>query len=95
MGEHPKRNFTINFGPQHPSAHGVLHLVLELDGEVVQRVDLRADFQIKSAPPRKRSDKQARAPECHCWLGDGRPLSRMVRVRSNARMLQRKRNGRN
>ena len=39
MGEAPLRNFTINFGPQHPAAHGVLRLVLELDGEVVQRVD--------------------------------------------------------
>ncbi len=34
-----KRNFTINFGPQHPAAHGVLRLVVELDGEVVERVD--------------------------------------------------------
>jgi NADH-quinone oxidoreductase subunit D len=33
------RPFTINFGPQHPAAHGVLRLVLELDGEVVTRVD--------------------------------------------------------
>ncbi len=33
------RNYTINFGPQHPAAHGVLRLVLELDGEVVQRAD--------------------------------------------------------
>jgi NADH-quinone oxidoreductase subunit D len=33
------RNFSINFGPQHPAAHGVLRLVLELDGEVVTRVD--------------------------------------------------------
>ena len=33
------RNFQINFGPQHPAAHGVLRLVLELDGEVVMRVD--------------------------------------------------------
>jgi len=33
------RNFTLNFGPQHPAAHGVLRLVLELDGEVVERVD--------------------------------------------------------
>jgi NADH-quinone oxidoreductase subunit D len=33
------RNFTINFGPQHPAAHGVLRLVLELDGEVVERID--------------------------------------------------------
>ena len=34
-----RANFTINFGPQHPAAHGVLRLVLELDGEVVERVD--------------------------------------------------------
>ena len=33
------RNFTLNFGPQHPAAHGVLRLVLELDGEVIQRAD--------------------------------------------------------
>ncbi|WP_342642182.1 NADH-quinone oxidoreductase subunit D [Rhodoligotrophos ferricapiens] len=39
MAEHDIRNFTINFGPQHPAAHGVLRLVLELDGEVVERVD--------------------------------------------------------
>ena len=34
-----ERNFSLNFGPQHPAAHGVLRLVLELDGEVVKRVD--------------------------------------------------------
>ena len=34
-----ERNFTINFGPQHPAAHGVLRLVIELDGEVVERID--------------------------------------------------------
>ncbi|HEX2556568.1 MAG TPA: NADH-quinone oxidoreductase subunit D [Microvirga sp.] len=39
MTEHNIRNFTINFGPQHPAAHGVLRLVLELDGEIVERVD--------------------------------------------------------
>ncbi|WP_287372429.1 NADH-quinone oxidoreductase subunit D [Oceanithermus sp.] len=33
------RNFTLNFGPQHPSAHGVLRLVLEMDGEVIERAD--------------------------------------------------------
>ena len=32
-------NYTLNFGPQHPAAHGVLRLVLELDGEVIQRAD--------------------------------------------------------
>lgn len=39
MAETDIRNFTINFGPVHPAAHGVLRLVLELDGEVVERVD--------------------------------------------------------
>jgi NADH-quinone oxidoreductase subunit D len=39
MAEQSLRNFTINFGPQHPAAHGVLRLVLELDGEVIERVD--------------------------------------------------------
>src|SRR5881275_3120276 len=33
------KNFTMNFGPQHPAAHGVLRLVLEMDGEVVERAD--------------------------------------------------------
>ncbi len=37
--EQNPRTFTINFGPQHPAAHGVLRLILELDGEVVTRVD--------------------------------------------------------
>lgn len=38
------RNFTVNFGPQHPAAHGVLRLVLELDGEVVERIDPHIGF---------------------------------------------------
>ena len=33
------KNYTLNFGPQHPAAHGVLRMVLELDGEVIERVD--------------------------------------------------------
>ncbi len=39
MSEATVRNFSINFGPQHPAAHGVLRLILELDGEIVTRVD--------------------------------------------------------
>ena len=37
MSEHRIKNMTLNFGPQHPAAHGVLRLVLEMDGEVVER----------------------------------------------------------
>jgi NADH-quinone oxidoreductase subunit D len=39
MAESDDPQLHINFGPQHPAAHGVLRLVLELDGEVVERVD--------------------------------------------------------
>ena len=39
MAEQELRNYHLNFGPQHPAAHGVLRLVLELEGEVVERVD--------------------------------------------------------
>ncbi|MEO1040380.1 MAG: NADH-quinone oxidoreductase subunit D [Pseudomonadota bacterium] len=39
MAETDIRNFTINFGPVHPAAHGVLRMILELDGEVIERVD--------------------------------------------------------
>src|SRR6195952_877920 len=39
LGKTNIRNFSINFGPQHPAAHGVLRLVLDLDGEIVERVD--------------------------------------------------------
>jgi NADH-quinone oxidoreductase subunit D len=38
-GDETISNYTINFGPQHPAAHGVLRLIMELDGEVVERVD--------------------------------------------------------
>jgi len=33
------RNYTMNFGPQHPAAHGVLRVVMEMDGEVIERLD--------------------------------------------------------
>src|SRR5579864_3563202 len=38
-GDEKITNYTINFGPQHPAAHGVLRLIMELDGEVFERVD--------------------------------------------------------
>ena len=38
-GDETLSNYTINFGPQHPAAHGVLRLVMELDGEIIERVD--------------------------------------------------------
>ncbi len=40
----PQRNFIVNFGPVHPAAHGVLRLILELDGEVVLRADPHVGF---------------------------------------------------
>ncbi|HBU96931.1 MAG TPA: NADH-quinone oxidoreductase subunit D, partial [Thalassospira lucentensis] len=39
MSEQKIKNMTMNFGPQHPAAHGVLRLVLEMDGEVIERAD--------------------------------------------------------
>ena len=55
MADIETRNFTINFGPQHPAAHGVLRLVLELDGEIVARVDplynLTVEFENQSQDP--------------------------------------------
>ncbi|MBI1866731.1 MAG: NADH-quinone oxidoreductase subunit D [Methylocystis sp.] len=44
MTDQSLRTFAINFGPQHPAAHGVLRLILELDGEVVERVDPHVGF---------------------------------------------------
>ena len=34
-----RKNINLNFGPQHPAAHGVLRLILELDGEIVEKID--------------------------------------------------------
>src|SRR3546814_18195642 len=38
-GDEVITNYTINFGPQHPAAHGVMRMVMELDGEVIERID--------------------------------------------------------
>ena len=42
--------YTLNFGPQHPAAHGVLRLVLEMDGEVVERADPHIGLLHRGAP---------------------------------------------
>ncbi|MGE5145583.1 MAG: NADH-quinone oxidoreductase subunit D, partial [Candidatus Eiseniibacteriota bacterium] len=39
MAEVEIKNFTMNFGPQHPAAHGVMRMVLEMDGEIIERAD--------------------------------------------------------
>src|SRR3989339_1988364 len=39
MAQNQIKNMTLNFGPQHPAAHGVLRMVLEMDGEVIERAD--------------------------------------------------------
>jgi NADH-quinone oxidoreductase subunit D len=80
MGEQQIRNFTINFGPQHPAAHGVLRLVLELDGEVVERVDphigllhrgteklIEAKTYLQALPYFDRLDYVAPMNQEHAW----------------------------
>lgn len=44
------RHFTVNFGPQHPAAHGVLRLIMELNGEEILRVDVRMLARLTRSP---------------------------------------------
>ena len=53
------RHFTVNFGPQHPAAHGVLRLIIELNGEEILRVDVR----ISAADPSRTSVCCTAAPK--------------------------------
>src|SRR6476661_10676479 len=75
------RKFTINFGPQHPAAHGVLRLVLELDGEIVERVDphigllhrgteklIEAKTYLQALPYFDRLDYVAPMVQEHAWF---------------------------
>ena len=48
------KNLNLNFGPQHPAAHGVLRLILELDGEVVEKADPHICLLYTSPSPRDR-----------------------------------------
>ena len=79
-GETAVRKFNINFGPQHPAAHGVLRLVLELDGEVVERVDphigllhrgteklMEARTYLQNTPYFDRLDYVAPMNQEHAW----------------------------
>src|SRR5687768_470715 len=80
MAETSVRNFNINFGPQHPAAHGVLRLVLELDGEIVERVDphigllhrgteklIEAKTYLQALPYFDRLDYVAPMSQEHAW----------------------------
>lgn len=59
MPQASERNFTINFGPQHPAAHGVLRLVLELDGEIVERVDPHIGLLHRGTEPQIQRDNHS------------------------------------
>jgi NADH dehydrogenase (ubiquinone) Fe-S protein 2 len=91
----PLKNFTVNFGPQHPAAHGVLRLVLELDGEVVQRADPhigllhRGTEKLREAktyrqglPYRDRLDYVSRRAQEHTY---SRAVEKLVGVKVPAR----------
>jgi hypothetical protein len=70
MAEAALRNFTINFGPQHPAAHGVLRLVLELDGEAVQRVDPDIGLLHRTTEKRLMAENQPRKERHHAQYSD-------------------------
>src|SRR6202048_1027858 len=63
------KNYTLNFGPQHPAAHGVLRLVLELDGEVIQRDDPHIGLLIRAKYIRVLFDEITRILNHLMWIG--------------------------
>ncbi len=97
MGEQEIRNFSINFGPQHPAAHGVLRLVLELDGEVVERVDphigllhrgteklIEAKTYLQALPYFDRLDYVAPMNQEHAYCLAVEKLTRHLRAQARA-----------
>ena len=60
------KNYTLNFGPQHPAAHGVLRLVLELDGEVIQRADPHIGL-LHRATEKLAETKDLSSSRCRTW----------------------------
>ncbi|MBF0614182.1 MAG: NADH-quinone oxidoreductase subunit D [Magnetococcales bacterium] len=84
-------NYTVNFGPQHPAAHGVLRLLLELDGEVVERADPHIGFlhrgtekllehktYLQGVPYFDRLDYMSMMSEEHTWVLAVEKLAGMV-----------------
>jgi NADH-quinone oxidoreductase subunit D len=61
------KNYTLNFGPQHPAAHGVLRLVLELDGEVIQRADPHIGLLHRATE--KLAERRPTSSRCPTWTG--------------------------
>ena len=61
------KNYSLNFGPQHPAAHGVLRLILELDGEVVKKADPHMDYFTGVRKNLLRLEPFCR--RCHIWIG--------------------------
>ena len=59
------KNYTLNFGPQHPAAHGVLRLVLELDGEVIQRADPHIGLLHRATE--KLAETRPTCSRCRTW----------------------------
>ncbi len=59
------KNYSLNFGPQHPAAHGVLRLVLELDGEVVQRADPHVGLLHRA--PKNWLNTKPTSNRCRTW----------------------------
>ena len=57
-GDEAINNYTINFGPQHPAAHGVLRLIMELDGEIVEGVDHRKGYGARVRRDRQRQGRR-------------------------------------
>ena len=89
--------FTMNFGPQHPAAHGVLRLVLELDGEVVERVDphigllhrgteklIEYKTYLQALPYFDRLDYVSPMNQEHAYRARGREAARASQCRSAA-----------
>ena len=62
------KNYTLNFGPQHPAAHGVLRLVLELDGEVIQRADPHIGL-LHRATEKLAETQHLHPVACRTWTG--------------------------